>query len=55
MSYDAKAVKIPKSVKVMASSFATKEQQKAFIKRFVTIAETNFNNYQSKNKNRGKV
>ena len=49
MSYDPKAVKISKELKVLATSTGP-ETQNQFIKRFVKIAETNFTNYQSRNK-----
>ena len=48
MGYDAKAVKIPTEVKVMAASFPTKAEGKRFIKRFVAIKEGEYNNYQAK-------
>tara|TARA_B110000858_G_scaffold157726_1_gene180628 strand:+ start:455 stop:616 length:162 start_codon:yes stop_codon:yes gene_type:complete len=48
MGYDVKAVKISTELKVMAASFPTKAQGKAFIKRFVAIKEGEYNNYQSK-------
>jgi hypothetical protein len=40
MAYDAKAVKIPKAVKQLASTCATKEQRRQLIKDFVEVAET---------------
>ena len=48
MAYDAKTVKIPTELKVMAASFPTKAEGKAFIKRFVAIKEGEYNNYQAK-------
>lgn len=48
MAYDAKAVKISTELKVMAASFPTKAQGRAFIKRFVAIKEGEHNKYQAK-------
>ena len=48
MGYDVKAVKIPTEIKVMAASFPTKAEGRAYIKRFVEIKEGEYNNYQAK-------
>jgi hypothetical protein len=41
MAYDARAVKISKSVKRLAATFLDKAQRRAFIKSYVRIEEAN--------------
>ncbi len=49
MSYDAKAIKIPKAIKQLASTCDTKAGRKQLIRDFVKVAEANNNSRSARN------